>query len=130
MGGSGESQAMRTMPRSLIEARSGGSRFARGGFGPKGLQDRAEGCGLFAERCHPVSQRRELLSEGPELLALPGSRALDPPVQLLEKEVGAGQEVLREPVGEVGTPGQHGSLDVLDVELALAVVQLVRELAH
>ena len=48
-----------------------------------------------------------------ELDAVPGPQALDLPVQLLEQQVHPVEQVLHQPLGDVGAPRQHRSLDLL-----------------
>src|SRR6266542_2295556 len=107
MGGSGENQAIR------MSALSVRGRFAVRQAGLELVQRGAQPLGLLAKLT--------------QLAAVAGLEALDLPVQLLEQQIGPVEEVLHELLGDVRAASQHCVLELLDVPLHLAVVDLERK---
>src|SRR5436190_16016300 len=107
MGGRGENQAIRT------DALSVRGRFAVRQAGLELLERGAQPLGLVAKLA--------------QLASVAGLEPFDLPVELLEQQIGPVEEVLHELLGDVGATSQDGVLELLDMPLHLAVVDLERE---
>src|SRR6266545_3373059 len=118
IGGRGENQARRTARLVFSEA----TRLAAGRLARQGvrsclaslvaallLDHRAEGL-------KRIAQSLDLAPELAKLATMACPQALDLPVELLDKDVGPHEEVLHQPAGDVGTPGQQLTFQLFQLE--------------
>src|SRR5439155_1907128 len=82
---------------------------------------------LAPERLRGSAELVHLGPQRPELVAVPGGRPFDPPVQALQDQLGPVQDLPHRPLVEAVMAGRDAVLDVLVAQRGGPLVQLVPE---